>query len=85
MHRINHPFASEPERHHCCSPILRVRNSERVQALQRSSSGRSLTGEKSGSREDSHTRSVRWQAPLRTSALKRANFSERATRVIASF
>ncbi len=59
--------------HHYCSSILRVRNSERVRALQRSSGGRGLTGEKSGSREDSHTRSVRWPAPLRASALKRVN------------
>ncbi len=71
--------------HHCCSPILWVRNSERVRALQRSSGGRGLTGEKSGSRENSHTRSVRWPAPLRTSALKIANFSKRVKRVIVRF
>ncbi len=59
--------------HHYCSSILRVRNSERVRALQRSSGGRGLTGEKSVSCEDSHTRSVRWPAPLRASALKIAN------------
>ncbi len=40
-------------------------------ALRHSSGGRGLTGEKrNGSREDSHTRSVRWPAPLRASALK---------------
>ncbi len=71
--------------HHCCSPILRVRNNERVGALQHSSGGRGLAGEKIGSREDSHTRSMRWPAPLRASALKRANSSKRVTRVIVFF
>ncbi len=52
--------------------------SERVRVIQRSSGGHGLTGEKSGSCED-QTRSVRWPAPLRASALKRANFSKRAT------
>ncbi len=42
-----------------------------MRALRHSSGGRGLTGEKrNGSREDSHTRSVRWPAPLRASALK---------------
>ncbi len=86
MHRMNHPFASEPSGGaSLLLSYLRVRNSERVRALQRSSGGRGLTGEKCGTREDSHTRSVQWPAPLRASTLKRANFSKRATRVIASF
>ncbi len=74
MDRINHPFASESSG--AASLLLSYpasENSERVRALHRSSGGRGLTGEKSGSREDSHTRSVRWPAPLRASALKRAN------------
>ncbi len=42
-----------------------------MRALQHSSGGRGLTGGKrNGSREDSHTRSVRWPSPLRASALK---------------
>ncbi len=73
MHRINHPFASEPSGG--VSLLLSYPASEetreRVRALQHSSGGRGLTGEKrNGSREDSHTRSVRWPAPLRASALK---------------
>ncbi len=73
MHRINHPFASEPSGG--VSLLLSYHaseeTSERVRALQHSSGGRGLTGEKrNGSREDSHTRSVRWPAPLRASALK---------------
>ncbi len=73
MHRINHPFTSEPSGG--VSLLLSYpaseETSERVRALQRSSGGRGLTGEKrNGSREDSHTRSVRWPAPLRASALK---------------
>ncbi len=75
MDRINHPFASEPSG--AASLLLSYpasENSERVRALHRSSGGRSLTGEKSGSREDSHTRSVQWPAPLRASALKRVNY-----------
>ncbi len=81
-HVINLSLRSWAAVHHCCSPILQVRNSERVRVLQRSNGGRSLTGEKSNSREDSHTRSVRWPSPLRASVLKRANFSKRATRVL---
>ncbi len=73
VHRINHSFASEPSGG--VSLLLSYpaseETSERVRALQRSSGGRGLTGEKrNGSREDSHTRSVRWPAPLRASALK---------------
>ncbi len=73
MHRINHPFASEPSGG--VSLLLSYpaseETSERVRALQHSSGGRGLTGEKrNGSREDSHTRSVQWPAPLRASALK---------------
>ncbi len=81
-HVINLSLRSRAAVHHCCSPILQVRNSERVWVLQHSSGGRSLTGEKSNSREDSHTRSVRWPSPLRASVLKRANFSKWATRVL---
>ncbi len=71
MHRINHPFASEPSGG--VSLLLSYpaseETSERVRALQHSSGGRGLTGEKrNGSREN--TRSVRWPAPLRASALK---------------
>ncbi len=73
MHRINHPFASEPSGG--LSLLLSYpaseETSEQVRALQHSSGGRGLMGEKrNGSREDSHTRSVRWPAPLRASALK---------------
>ncbi len=73
MHRINHPFASEPSGG--VSLLLSYpaseETSERVRALQHSSGGRGLTGEeRNGSREDSHTRSERWPAPLRASALK---------------
>ncbi len=62
MHRINHPFASEPSGG--VSLLLSYpaseETSERVRALQHSSGGRGLTGGKrNGSREDSHTRSVR--------------------------
>ncbi len=64
VHRINHPFASEPSGGiHYCSSCLRVRNwaSAGVTARQRWS--RSHGRERNGSREDSHTRSVRWPAP----------------------
>ncbi len=73
MHRINHPFASEPSGGASLLLSYPASEKQRVRALQHSSGGRGLTGEKSGSREDSHTRSVRWPAPLRASALKRAN------------
>ncbi len=55
---------------HYCSSCLRVRSwaSAGVTARQRWS--RSHGRKRNGSREDSHTRSVRWPAPLRASALK---------------
>ncbi len=56
---------------------LRVRSwaSAGVTARQRWS--RSHGRKRNGSREVSDTRSVRWPAPLRASALKRADFSKR--------
>ncbi len=86
VHRIYHPFASEPsgDIFTTASSCLRVRSwaSAGVTAQQRWS--RSHGRKRNGSREDSHTRSVRWPAPLRASALKE-RISLKSTRVIASF
>ncbi len=72
MHRINHPFASEPSGGVSLLLFLTLRvrsfTSAGVTARQRWS--RSHGRKRNGSREDSHTRSVRWPAPLRASALK---------------
>ncbi len=70
MHRINHPFASEPS-----GGASLLLSCLRVRSL--SECGRYSTAavvavsrEKTTVREDSHTRSVRRPAPLRASALK---------------
>ncbi len=72
VHRINHPFASEPSGGVSLLLFLTLRvrsfTSAGVTARQRWS--RSHGRKRNGSREDSHTRSVQWPAPLRASALK---------------
>ncbi len=71
MHRINHPFASEPSGG--ISLLLFLSASEKLSECGRYSTAAvvAVSREKeNGSREDSHTRSVRWPAPLRASALK---------------
>ncbi len=81
-----HPFASEPSGSgwSYCSPFYRSVFLDRVWALRHSSGGHGRTGEKDHLPVDSHTRSVRWPAPLRASTLKE-HFSKRATGVIAYF
>ncbi len=84
MHRINLAFfASEPSGG--ASLLLSCPASEKlasagVRAQQWWSRSH---GREDGSREDSHTRSVRWPAPLRGSALKEQFLC--ITRVIAFF
>ncbi len=45
MHRINHPFASEPSGGVSLLLFLTLREALRVRALRHSSGGRGLTGE----------------------------------------
>ncbi len=72
MHRINHPFASEPSGGVSLLLFLtlRVRSFTIAGVTARQRWSRSHGRKRNGSREDSHTRSVRWPAPLRASALK---------------
>ncbi len=65
------------------SLLLFLSASEKLSVTAQQRWSRSHGRKRNGSREDSHTRSVRWPAPLRASALKE-RISLKSTRVIAS-